>query len=564
MKFISAQPDTDYFIWQLKVQMNNFKKFGIEQDAFILLGYDPNNGANPNAIKFISETKANVVLFPDNRTPESRSYISTIRPYLLKLFFKSVGRHIDDDFFYHDSDILFSSLPNFNLLLKKKKLMVSDTISYIGAKYITSKGEGLLEEMCLIVGIDPKLVIKNEKKSGGAQYLIPKSFKMSNGFWDKVEKDSYNLYSVMNATAHKYNPSHPIQAWTADMWALLWNFWLGGLDSLITKELDFSWPTYSINDWDKFNIFHNAGVTPDRTELFFKGNFISTSPFDANHDNVSNVYLSYKYLEAIFEAKKRFENKISCVMCTYGRFNMVERSLSFFLDQDYPNKELIIFNTAQTPLILDESLNNKNIVIINNSNSYETNLPYTNIGDIRRDALTHATGNVYSCWDDDDFFMPYHLSQSNDYLLSTNKKAWKPKYSWWSTNGGKTFEKMGNNMEASVLVYIDQVFFLKKTGDEHLGWFKKLMDENQLDESIDVAPFESYCYVWGDELAMHKQSGDITNPNNFENHKTQSTDFGNAPLKYIDVSKHYYNVWKTEKNPELLDKLRIYISKYLL
>lgn len=564
MKYISAQPDDDYFIWQLRVQMNNFKKLKIEKDAIVLLGYNKEIGINPNAIGFSQNTDATVLFVEDKRTNEEKGYISTIRPHLLKQFCIDTKHQYHDDFFYHDSDILFAKLPDFESLAKENKLIVSDTISYVGAKYIISKGEGLLEEMCSIVQIDPTLIKNNEEKSGGAQYFIPKDFYMNYEFWDKIERDSLNLFRVMNATAHKYNPEHPIQAWTADMWSVLWNFWLNGIDSLISKELDFSWPTYGINDWDKFNIFHNAGVTPDRKELFFKGNFTSISPFDVDHDNVSKKFLSYKYSQEINDTKKKFKNKISCVMCTYGRFNIVQRSLSFFMDQDYPNKELIIFNTAPTPLVLDNTLMNKNIKIINNSISYETKLPYTNIGDIRKDALTHATGNIYSCWDDDDFFMPYHLTQSIKYLIKTKKKAWKPKFSWWSQDGGQTFERMGNHLEASVLVYIDQVFFLKKTGDEHLGWFKNLLSIGQLDESMDVAPFESYCYVWGDELAMHKQSGDINNPNNFENHKRESTDFGTAPLKYIDVSKHYYNVWKTEKNPKLLDKLRIYISKYLL
>jgi len=45
-----------------------------------------------------------------------------------------------------------------------------------------------------------------------------------------------------------------------------------------------------------------------------------------------------------------FNPMISAVMCTYGRFSCVERAMNCFLQQTYPNKELIIFNTdADSP-----------------------------------------------------------------------------------------------------------------------------------------------------------------------------------------------------------------------
>lgn len=305
MRYISAQPDDDYFIWQLKVQMNNFRKHNIEKDAVILLGYDEAKGINPNAKKFIKQTKATVLCFSDKRTPYNKIYISTIRPNLLKQYYDT--NPVSDDTFYHDSDILFtSSLPDFETLIKKEKLIVSDTISYVGATYIKSKGEELLKEMCAVVEIDPKHVEDFEIKTGGAQYLIPKNFFMNNSFWDKIERDSVNLFVLMNNTASKYNPSHPIQSWTADMWAVLWNFWKCGIDSEISKELDFSWPTFGIADWDKYKIFHNAGVTPDRKDLFFKGDFTHKSPFKLKHKDVNKNFCSYRYVEEIIDTAKNF------------------------------------------------------------------------------------------------------------------------------------------------------------------------------------------------------------------------------------------------------------------
>ena len=111
--------------------------------------------------------------------------------------------------------------------------------------------------------------------------------------------------------------------------------------------------------------------------------------------------------------------KVSCVMCTYGRFNEVQRSMSFFIDQDYENKELIIFNTAPTPLVLNEALYDQNIKVFNNEISYETKLPYTSIGQVRSDAMNVITGDVYVCWDDDDYYLPFHLSLGMENLIKS-------------------------------------------------------------------------------------------------------------------------------------------------
>lgn len=71
--------------------------------------------------------------------------------------------------------------------------------------------------------------------------------------------------------------------------------------------------------------------------------------------------------------------KVSCILCTYGRFSVVERSISFWNYQDYENKELIVFNTASESLELDESLRHHDIKIVNQSTETETETSYSSI-----------------------------------------------------------------------------------------------------------------------------------------------------------------------------------------
>ena len=229
--------------------------------------------------------------------------------------------------------------------------------------------------------------------------------------------------------------------------------------------------------------------------------------------------------------------KVSAVMCTYGRFKCVERALNCFLQQDYKGKtELIIFNTdPENPYTLTSELNMLGSVkIVNQGVDSITNEPYTNVGAIRRDALTHATGDYVVTWDDDDIFLPHFIRQGIDRIAETGLPSFKPAASFFYS--GDNLRIVRNTMEASVIADINKVReygYLLATGTEGLGWYTKMRDNKELNEN-DTHCIPSYCFNWNDGDAMdapHKQSGDIDNPNNFENHKKASKDVPTRPLE---------------------------------
>jgi hypothetical protein len=109
------------------------------------------------------------------------------------------------------------------------------------------------------------------------------------------------------------------------------------------------------------------------------------------------------------------------------------------------------------------------------------------------------------------------------------------------------------------------------TGYEGLSWYTKLRDEGQLDEHTkEYVP--SYCFNWSDpaEISGHKQSGDINNPLNFENHKKASLDFATGPLqKYEDLENFYSPFYRylaqnrKEFNPVCFDRYALpFLDKY--
>lgn len=266
-------------------------------------------------------------------------------------------------------------------------------------------------------------------------------------------------------------------------------------------------------------------------------------------------------------------SKVSFVCTTFRRYRCVERIIEQFLQQDYDNKELIILNTdMENPMVLDESLVNQNIVLINNNIDYQTGLEYTNRGQICRDAVTHATGDLFMLADDDDIYLPWHLRQAVDGITKNDKDAWKPRKSFFATPN--KLEMCQNTLEASVIVKMYRIreigFREDRTGFEGLSWYTQLRNEGQLDEMNEYF-IPSYCFNWSDpsEMAGHKQSGDIDNPNNFDNHKQRSNDISGKPLNRCgldnlnDVYRKYYQYLvdhKMDFDSELWSK---YVEEYI-
>jgi hypothetical protein len=264
-------------------------------------------------------------------------------------------------------------------------------------------------------------------------------------------------------------------------------------------------------------------------------------------------------------------NKVSCVMTTYRRFHCVERSIAMFLSQDCVEEtELIIYNTdTEYPLSLDETFDTykHKIKIINNNIDFETKQEYTNVGSIRRDALTYAKGNYYITWDDDDLFFPWNIRQCIDGINYSGKSSWKPKYSFIKHLGHDP-SLAYNNMEASILTKIEKVrefgFDIKKTGAEHLGWLDSLKKSNDILEDENSIP--GYCFYWADlpDIAGHKQSNndEFQRPDNFARHKQMTTDYAKRPLTLKKIESYaevflpfisYFNDYKN-KNFELYEK----------
>lgn len=228
-------------------------------------------------------------------------YPPAIQSFLLEKHFKENPELSEQAIFFHDADFLFTKPMSFEPYLNDDTWYFSDTIDYIGADYIKSKDDSLLDIMCQIVGIPRNIVEDNQKKSGGAQKLMKN---VTSEYWTKVHKDSLELYRTLSKLQHLKKEGDPngIQAWTASMWAELWNAWYFGHKVEVPKEFDFCWATCPINKWESLNFFHNAGVVSAKSKMFYKGDYIDRFPFDDELD-INDNRCSYNYYKEIKSVK---------------------------------------------------------------------------------------------------------------------------------------------------------------------------------------------------------------------------------------------------------------------
>lgn len=310
MIFVSAQPDTIYFHWQVELYLYQFKQHGILDRCYAIFGY---KGNGPSAyVTNLAKKYPNVLSYKDDRV--EKTYVPSIRPHILAKFFKD-RPELGNNVFYHDSDIFLVKLPRFDLMLNDTVGYLSDTISYIGYNYIRDCGilykakypelpdDDIFHKMCSCMNIDPELIQSNEANSGGAQYLLKN---IDSQFWLDVETSCNQLYRLFLDYEKLYSLENPIQKWTADMWAVLWNYWKRGGKTVIHKELDFSWAVSSSNDFFSKNIFHLAGVTEKLAhDKFFKSKYTGKNVFEEYLHNtsifnhVSKDNASYEYIQVL-------------------------------------------------------------------------------------------------------------------------------------------------------------------------------------------------------------------------------------------------------------------------
>ena len=290
--YISAQPDEPFFVWQTDVYLENFRSRGIPLSKCVALfgvepGTYPSTGLRELCLKY---PLADIRLYNDTRSLEGKAYTPSIQPHLISKALRDSPEWEGPLVFYHDSDIGFLRLPDFESMVREKPgaCFLSDTDNYIGYEYLHKCSERMQEEkpdipevelilrMCATVGIDIGEV--KRRKAGGGQYLLQG---VGRPYWDKVYLDSIQLYQLfgqyLGSLGLKKEPKDYLQTWTAGMWAYLWNLWRMGKETIIHPELNFLFPGSPLEE--DASIVHMAGLQDElKINHFVKNEWIHCNP----------------------------------------------------------------------------------------------------------------------------------------------------------------------------------------------------------------------------------------------------------------------------------------------
>lgn len=241
--------------------------------------------------------------------------------------------------------------------------------------------------------------------------------------------------------------------------------------------------------------------------------------------------------------------KVCWLTCTKGRHTMLERNVKMFLDQDYENKIMVIYNNSPKAMFLDKSIMGKGIILINQHIDSKTGEPYTNLGAIYNDTIAHIPNNVDLLVgaDDDDIYLPNHISEGvKGYIrgkdLNSNCKAYKPKFSYYKYLT-EPVSKVCNVLEPSIFVkmsHIREHGYHNNTENQHHKW----LDALGTDIFVDEDGVSTYFCDWNVPVPTWKTSGDPTNPQNFQNYINNSQDFGDSMVTPIDSCEKFYNLVK--------------------
>ena len=298
MKILIATFDHNYYLWQCLVQINNFIKYGYDEDSIYII-----STINPSpvlqAMMNHPKIKSKFYLYKDER--KDSLYPSSLRPHILEKFFLEHPEYEKQVFFYTDPDVLFTKKLDFSEMLKDDTWYLSDTRGYIDSKYLKSRSEYVFNKMCEIVNVSTEDIIALDDNAGGAHYLLKG---INANFWKKVYDDCEKLYKFL-----KDNEESGVLPWTADMWSVLWNGVYFNYSIKIHKDLDFCWAPFHIDEWYKKNIFHNAGIMKP-SDTHFTKTIYQNSPFN-QEIKVSENNCTFKYVEEIKETENNFKDIVS-------------------------------------------------------------------------------------------------------------------------------------------------------------------------------------------------------------------------------------------------------------
>lgn len=292
---ISCVEDIPRFEWETIVQLHSARKYNLSDKFRVIVflpAYNELRGFSSgwdSIVKMFPETKFYFYRDPKHKVTDlmvNYNYQPIHRLCSLERHFREFPELEKDAILYVDSDVIFTQTPPLQSTALAGYLQddinyLSDTHTYLNAEYLESKWKDVIEEkqeeykafdpftrVAKMCNIFPETIRENNKKTGGAQYLLKNATArffnscidtclIFRGFYQEVNQRFFPGNTV------KEREDNGVQSWCADMIAIQWELWKQNLPSETPKWMDFAWATDKLDRLDSVFILHNAGITSD-------------------------------------------------------------------------------------------------------------------------------------------------------------------------------------------------------------------------------------------------------------------------------------------------------------
>lgn len=222
---------------------------------------------------------------------------------------------------------------------------------------------------------------------------------------------------------------------------------------------------------------------------------------------------------------------VTALCPTYGRFQRLRDAVACFLLQDYPGvKALYIGDDSPGPASVwckPPGVPCGLVASIQWAGRWPT------LGHKRQALLEAAIRPVVAHWDDDDLYLPWHLTQCVEAMQREGALCAKPGAAWWATGCDDVFLVRGPCHN----VFEGQMVFDRERAIEHGGYPGKVSGQAKalLDKFARAGELHrwnppdakiSYVYRWSDGLQHISGGGD--NQASHERFAERNQDFGDG------------------------------------
>ena len=241
---------------------------------------------------------------------------------------------------------------------------------------------------------------------------------------------------------------------------------------------------------------------------------------------------------------------ITCLCPTYGRYEQLRDALAAFEAQGYPGHALLtILNGSPTSL----SCANDSVRVINREED-----TFPTLGHKRQALLEFADTELVAHWDDDDLYMPWHLTRSVLALKQHDVGCVRCQAAHYITGPKNNLEYKGvrhNVFEGTMVFNRQEAIDLGGYALKHSGQAKALLRRfkkaNRLYNIPEDEGWISYGYRWADGVGHISGIGNA--PGSKERFKNNNTDNGDSQVLTLGDLTPYYRIIpgnKTTTNPQ--------------